>query len=73
MSISYGQCSREKSKASRVKTISSEALSTPTTENLVAEADAVDDFSRSPRDARNAPGYRFVIFLVIMISNNIFV
>ncbi|XP_022891332.1 telomere repeat-binding factor 4-like [Olea europaea var. sylvestris] len=66
MSISYGQCSREKSKASRVKTISSEALSTPTTENLVAEADAVDDFSRSPRDARNAPGYTTMIFEALL-------
>ncbi|CAI9773565.1 unnamed protein product [Fraxinus pennsylvanica] len=62
MCISYGQCSRKKLKASRVKTISSEALSTLTTGNLVAEVDAIDDFSGSPQDVRDAPGYKTMIF-----------
>ncbi|KAL2462552.1 Telomere repeat-binding factor 5 [Forsythia ovata] len=66
MSISYGQCSREKSKAPRVKTISSDALSTPTSQNissvLIAEDYAVDELSRSPQDVRNAPGYNAMIF-----------
>lgn len=73
MCISHGQCSRKKSKASRGKTISPVALSTLTTGNLVAEADAVDDISRSPRDVRDAPGYRFVLLHVIMISYNAYV